>query len=323
MGRWHAERWQQLPVDITGFYDPASPDEVAARFGAKVFKRLSALVEAVDIVDVCTPTPAHREGVLAAAAGGKAAVCEKPIARRLSDAREMISACEEAGVPLFIAQVVRFFPQYERAKAALERGDLGEPGVIRLLRSGSAPRPQPDSWYYDAERSGGVMMDLSIHDLDFARWCFGEVERVFARGSSRGGVCEHALITLGFENGALGHIEGSWASPPGPFRTALEIAGTGGVLEWDSGDPTPFQASLRPADEAAARVPQSADSPLAPEDDPYFLELEHFLAHLERGTELRVTPQDALAALELSLAAIASLETGQPVTLAPFRQGTL
>lgn len=322
MGNWHAERWQHLPVEIAGFYN-RSPDAArpsVERFGGQIFESLEALVDAVDIVDVCTPTPAHKEGVLAAAIGGKPVVCEKPIARHLSDAQDMIKACDDAGVPLFIAHVVRFFPQYAQAKAALWRGDLGDPGVIRLLRSGTFPRPTPDTWYNSFEKGGGVVMDLSIHDLDFARWCFGEVERVFARGLTFSGksMTDHTLITLGFDNGAIGHIEGSWASPPGPFRTALEIAGTAGIVEWDAADPAPVQASLRVQDEGAEKVPQSADSPLYPEDDPYYLELNHFLNHLEHGGDLRVTAQDGLMALKLSLATIESVRTGHPVSLSSF-----
>ena len=81
---------------------------------------------------------------------------------------------------------------------------------------------------------------------------------------------DHALITLKHENGALSHIEGSWAAPPSPFRTALELAGTQGILEWDALDPAPLQTTLRLPDESASKVPQSADSPLAPEGRPLF-----------------------------------------------------
>lgn len=320
MGNWHAERWQRLPVEIAGFYNrsPAAAEKAVARFGGKVYESVGALAEDVDIVDVCTPTFAHKEGVLAAAKAGKPVVCEKPLARHLEDAAEMIAACEAAGVPLFVAQVVRFFPQYARAKEALESGALGEPGVLRLLRAGVFPRPNPDSWYNSFEKGGGVIMDLSIHDLDFARWCCGEVERVFARGLSFAGksMTDHALITLKFASGALAHLEGSWASPPGSFRTALELAGTGGLLEWDALDPMPVQTTLRVSDERASKVPQSADSPLYPEDDPYYLELEHVLETLEAGGSFRVTPQDGLEALRLALAAIQSLRSGRAVELA-------
>ncbi len=322
MGNWHAERWKLLPVEIAGFYNrsPEAAKKAATRFGGEVYASASDLAQDVDIVDVCTPTFAHKEGVLAAAEAGKPVVCEKPLARHLEDAQEMIAACERAGARLFVAQVVRFFPQYALAKETLLAGDLGRPGVLRLVRSGVFPRPNPDTWYNSFEKGGGVIMDLSIHDLDYARWCFGEVERVFARGLTFAGrsMVDHTLITLKFENGALAHLEGSWASPPSSFRTALELAGDAGLLEWDALEPMPVQTTLRLDDEGAAKVPQSADSPLAPEDDPYYLELKHFLERLETGGSFRVTPQDGLEALRLALAAIHSVKTGQPVELSSF-----
>lgn len=315
MGEWHAERWKQLPVELVGFYNdtPASAEGMVERFGGQVFERLEVLVDAVDIVDVCTPTPHHKAGVLAAAAAGKAVVCEKPLARHLTDAKEMVAACEAANVPLFVGHVVRFFPQYVQAQAALKAGRLGSPGVIRLTRSGGFPRSQ-ESWYDDTGAAGGVVLDLSIHDLDFARWCFGEVETVFARGLTfrNKPKCDHVLITLRFENGALGHVEGSWASK-GAFRTALEIAGSEGLLEWDALEPTPLRTTLEQAEET--KVP---NSPLSSEDDPYFLELKHFLEVLETGGDFKVTPQDALAALKLSLACLESLRAGKPIEVATF-----
>ncbi len=325
IGSWHAARWQQLPVQLVGFYDhtPEHAQRAARTFGGEAFGTLEALLAAVDLVDICTPTFAHKEAVLAAASNPilEAIICEKPIARRLRDAETMIEACEAANVPLFIAHVVRFFPQYARAKALQDAGDLGRPGVLRTVRAGSFPRPDPDTWYSSFTKGGGVVMDLSIHDLDFARWLFGEVERVFARGLTFAGESrrDHALITLRFKNGAIGHIEGSWASPPGQFRTALEVAGEGTLLEWDSGDPSPFLLSVDAAKTGDEKVPGS-DNPLVATDDPYYLELKHVLDCLDAKKPFLVSPRDGLMALKLSLAVIESIKTGQPVTVDTFAE---
>jgi UDP-N-acetylglucosamine 3-dehydrogenase len=332
MGSWHAARLQQLQsdqkgrIELAGFFDVST--EAAAKavteYGGKVFEVFEEFLSAVDVVDVCTPTPYHKEPVLAAAAAGKHVICEKPLARHLSDAAEMVSACETNGVRLFVAQVVRFFGQFSRAKATLESGSIGRPGVIRTVRGGGPPDPNQRTWFTDFGMSGGVIMDVSIHDLDFARWCFGDVERVFARGLTFAGVepYDHALITLRFKNGAIGHIEGSWAYPPGRFRTRFEIACDEGLVEWDSTDPAPLTVTLKPADSGASvAIPQYHD-PLAPEDDPYYLQLEHFVDCLESGDEFLVTPKDGLQAVKLSLAAIESIRTGQPVYLDKFEERT-
>ena len=131
------------------------------------------------MVDICTPGTAHKGPVLAAAAAGKAIICEKPLARMLADAQAMVDACEAAGVPLYVAHVVRFFPEFALAKKQLDSGALGRPAVMRTVRAGSFPRPGnsfSSDYYGDFSRSGGVIQDVGIHDIDYHRWCFGEVE---------------------------------------------------------------------------------------------------------------------------------------------------
>ncbi len=322
-GGMHAERWAQLPVTLVGFHT-RSPDRAraaASTYGGRAFTSLQELLAEVDVVDVCTPTPTHKDLVLAAAAAGKDIICEKPMARRLRDAEAMIAACEEAGVRLFVAHVVRFFPEYARAKEVLDSGQLGRPGIIRTVRGGNFPAPGAQNWYADFEQSGGVIVDLLIHDIDYARWCFGDVARVFARGLTFSGVqdTDHVLLTLRFHNGAIGHLEGSWAYPPGNFRTRLEIAGDGGLLEVDSLEVLPFSVTLKQEGRALVAGVPVPESPMHPTDDPYYREIAHFLSCLESGEDFLVSPQDGLEALRIALAAIESLKTGRPVDVGTFR----
>ncbi len=326
IARVHADRWQKMPgAEIAGYFDivPEAAQRAVAQYGGRVYDSLHGLLADVDAVDICTTAVAHKEPILAAAAAGVPMVCEKPLARRLRDCYEIVETVERTGTPLFVAQVVRFFPQYARAKQLLDSGQLGEPGVIRTVRGGSMPRAGGtfhSSYYSDFEQSGGTILDVSIHDIDFVRWCFGEVERVFARGLMFAGEGkDHALITLRFENGALGHIEGSWAFPPGKFRTRLEIAGTKGIVEWDSLDRDPMEISLIDPD-AGPDVTASSASPLAVEDDPYYGELAHFIECIESRKPFLVSPHDGLMAVKISLAAIESERRGEPVRIAEFNE---
>lgn len=322
IGAWHAVRWKQLPVELVGFYDVSSETaaKAVAEFGGQAFDSLDDLLATVDVADVCTPTPYHKTPVLTAAAAGKDIICEKPLARHLCDAEEMVATCQAAGVRLFVAQVVRFFRQFAQAKAILASGALGRPGFIRTVRGGS--NPSRCAWFSDFEQSGGVVMDFSIHDLDFARWCFGDVERVFSSGLTFAGVGphDHALISLRFKNGAIGHIEGSWAYPPGCFRTRFEIAGHEGLVEYDSLAPASLMVTLQSDESSQSPGVSQSHNSLAPHDDPYFAELEHFLDCLESGDEFLVSPQDGLEAVKLSLAAIESIRTGQPIYLDEFEE---
>lgn len=320
----HAVGWQRLPVELVGYYDvrPEAAQAFRDAYGGTAYTDLDAFLADVDVVDICTPGTVHKQNVLDAAAAGKAIACEKPLARDLADCQEMVQACEAAGVPFFVTHVVRFFRQFESAKAQIDAGAIGTPGVIRTVRAGDFPRFDPRNTYYaDFTRSGGVILDVGIHDIDFQRWCCGEVTRVFARGLTFAGIseCDHALITLRFESGAIGHIECSWAHPTGLGHTRLEIAGDGGLIEWDSRHKAPLRTVMRPdtREEAPAL---STFSPLAAHDDPYTAELAHFLDHLENGTPLRVTAHDALMAVKVSLAAIESVRSGQPVEIATFQE---
>jgi UDP-N-acetylglucosamine 3-dehydrogenase len=316
MGKMHARRWAQLPVELAGFYTrrPERAQAAAEHHGGRAFPSLEALLSAADVVDVCTPTPTHKDLVLAAAAAGRHIICEKPMARHLDDAEEMIAACQVAGVRLFIAHVVRFFPEYARAKELLDSGQLGRPGVIRTVRGGSFPASDTQTWFTDFEQSGGVILDLLIHDIDYVRWCLGDVATVFARGLTFSDVddADHVLLTMRFRSGALGHLEGSWAYPPGNFRTRLEIAGDGGLLECDSLDTLPLSLTLKRGETSPAAGVPVPESPMHAADDPYYREIAHFLSCLESGADFLVSPQDGLEALRIALAAIESLRTGQP-----------
>jgi predicted dehydrogenase len=324
IARVHADRWKQMPhVELAGYYDilPEAAQRAVNEYGGRVFASLEEMLANVDAVDICTTAIAHKEPILAAAEAGVPMVCEKPLARHLADCYEIVEGVERTGTPLFVAQVVRFFPQYAKAKETLDSGALGKPGVIRTVRGGSMPRlgsAFSSNYYADFSQSGGVILDVSIHDIDYVRWCFGEVERVFARGLMYAGEPkDHTLITLRFENGAIGHIEGSWAFPPNKFRTRLEIAGTDGMLEWDSLDHAPVEMTLY-GENVNPDVTITSASPLATEDDPYYAELSHFIDCIETNKPFLVSPYDGLMAVKISLAAIESERRSEPVRIADF-----
>jgi predicted dehydrogenase len=319
IGGWHASRWQALPVELAGFYDsdPARSAALAAQYGGQAFASLEATLDDCDLIDICTPPALHASATIAAARAGKHVICEKPIARHLADARAMIAACESAGVRLFVAHVVRFFPEFARAKAVLDSGALGRLGVVRSVRGGAPPGHS--AWFRDVVQSGGVMLDVAIHDIDYMRWLCGDVVRVFARGLTfRGLQVDHALISLRFASGAIGHIEGSWAFPAGNFRTSLELAGTEGLLAHDSDQAKPLEVQYHAGAEPAS--PPALGSPAPMSDDPYFQEFQHAIEAIESGSAFLVTPDDALAALRVALAALESLRTGRPIDVATFEE---
>jgi predicted dehydrogenase len=317
MGRVHTAAYGRMPhAQVVGIADIRrdAAQALAQTCAARPYASLEAMLAAqeVDVIDVCVPTYLHRECVLRAAAAERHVICEKPLARTLDDAKAMIAACEHADVRLFVAQVVRFFPEYALVKERVDAQALGRVGTVYASRGGVFPTAWED-WYASPELSGSVIVDSMIHDFDFLRWCFGDVRRVFAKSTIlRGhGRLDHAFVSLRFASGVIANVEGTWAYPAG-FRTQLEIAGDRGLIQHDSAAATPLQHHRRSDEQASAGVAVPA-SPLL--TDPYQRELEHFLDCLQTGAPARVTAQDALAALEVALAALASAQSGRPVLL--------
>jgi predicted dehydrogenase len=317
MGQTHARAWSNTSATIAGFLSRhnQSAAELSRTYGGRVFPDLPGLLAEVDVVDICTPTHLHHEMALAAAAAGKAIICEKPLARTLNQAQEIIAACKEAGVKLLVAHVVRFFPEYALAKAQVDAGEIGQPAVLRLRRGAFQPKKEEDNWFIDLSKSGGVILDMMIHDFDYARWVAGEVSSVFAkrlRANHPEAPVDHALVILTHENGAISHVEGSWAYPPPLFRTAIEIAGSNGWIQTDSEQHAAVKVFEHRRGDDAPDVPQPG-SPLA--EDPYTTQIRSFYDSLADDAPIAVGGHEGLAALQIALAAIESVETGQVIQL--------
>jgi predicted dehydrogenase len=318
MGTAHAAAWMRTPAKLAGIYslDTESLQRNAAQTGAAVYHEIDALIDAVDVVDICAPTHLHHEMILKAAAAGKHVVCEKPLARYIRDAESAVAACRAAGVMLLVGHVVRFFPEYARAQQTVLAGEVGKVGIIRLSRCSYKPyRNDPGSWFHDPAKSGGMIIDLMIHDFDYARWIGGDVESVFARSISTtfdNASIDHALAILSHKNGVLSHVEGGWSYPPPTFRTAFEIAGDRGLIEHPAESSAPVR--VHAAETAASSAVAVPRSPL--DEDPYTTEIKHFY-HVLNGdiAQPRVTAEDALEALRIAEAAVRSAQTGRAVKL--------
>jgi myo-inositol 2-dehydrogenase / D-chiro-inositol 1-dehydrogenase len=323
MGTTHAAAWANTPARLYGIYsaDRVGAQKLAEPYRARIYDDLTDLLQNVDVVDICTPTHLHYDVVMQAARIGKHIVCEKPLARTAQQGQEMIVACESTGVHLLVGHVVRFYPQYVSAKIAVERGDIGSPAVLRLTRCGFKPGWATDNWLDDETRSGGMMLDLMIHDFDYARWVAGDVVSVFAKRlrTQRPDVPDdYAIAILRHRSGAISNIEGGWAYPPPLFRTALEIAGDAGLIEMPAGSGDPLDIHLKQAAQSEGEAVMLATSPLS--EDPYTTQIRHFYDVLTgQDIQPRVTAGDALAALEIALAAIESARTGRQVSLEEVR----
>jgi UDP-N-acetylglucosamine 3-dehydrogenase len=313
IGAIHLSSYANMPeAEVVGVADalPQIATAGAAVVGARAYSSYEDLVSAeeVEVVDVCLPTAYHRELALKAARDGKHVILEKPIARNLEDAEAIIEAFDGNSQRLFVGHVVRFFPEYARIKGMIEGGDLGTVGVARASRRSPFLTGWND-WYADWRMSGGVLLDLVIHDFDFLRWALGEVERVYAKGvlGREYNRLDYALVTLRFAGGAIAHVEGQWGYP-GPFNYSIEVAGSRALVVADSNEPAPLQLLG-----GAVRSGESPD--VITGKSPFQTELEHFIRCAATGEEPMVEPKDAYEALRIGHAATESVMTGKPVTL--------
>lgn len=315
MGGVHLNAYAGIPeVEVVGVADARieSAAAGAAIVGARPYASYDELVAAedVEVVDVCLPTAFHRELAVRAAAEGRHVILEKPISRTIEDAREILDAFTDDGPRLFVGHVVRFFPEYVGIKEKIAAGDLGTVGVVRTSRRSPFLLGWND-WYADWRVSGGVLLDLVIHDFDFLRWALGEVDRVYARGllGHEYNRLDYALVTLRFASGAIAHVEGHWGFP-GPFNYSIEVAGSRGLLTIDSTEPDSLELIGGTAE---------GDLDLAAGTSPYTTELEHFIHCIATGEDSIVEGRDAYEALRIGLAATESVLTGEPVTLGGHR----
>lgn len=154
----------------------------ASRFRTYADYREMMDKEALDYVDIALPTDLHCEATVAALDRGLHVLCEKPMARSVTECERMIAAAERNGRKLMIGQCLRFWPEYEFLKACVDDGRYGAVTCAYFFRGGGTPKWSHENWLLTKERSGGCLLDQHIHDVDTINWLFGLPEAVSTLG---------------------------------------------------------------------------------------------------------------------------------------------
>lgn len=136
------------------------------------------LKESIDMVDICLPTPLHMPVAADMLRRGYHVLCEKPMCRTFDQAKKLLETAKTAKGKLMIGQCLRFFPEYDFLKQAVDSGEFGKPVSAVFRRLSAPPVWAFENWYMDIEKSGGCMLDMHIHDIDMARYLFGEPDAV-------------------------------------------------------------------------------------------------------------------------------------------------
>jgi myo-inositol 2-dehydrogenase/D-chiro-inositol 1-dehydrogenase len=277
----------------------------------------------IDMVCVGAPNFTHRDIVIAAAEAGKHVVCEKPLARTLSEAREMLAAAEHAGIKLMYAELICFAPRYVRAKELIDEGTFGR--VFQIKHGETHFGPHSD-WFWQGERSGGgVLMDMGCHSIEIIRWLYDKpaIESVTAElgtfvHGDRTDLEDHALVTIRFAGDRLGVVEASWAKPGG-MDDRLDIQGSAGTCHGDM----MAQSSLFTYSDVGYGYSVEKGTTtgysftIAEEYYNYGMpqEMQHFTDCVRNDSEPMETGRDGLVSLEVIYAAYRSAATGRRITL--------
>lgn len=265
-------------------------------------------------VIIATPTHTHLAWVRKAAAAGRHILCEKPLTLTLEETDEAIRVARQAGVRLQVGLMRRFDPDVREAKRALTEGRIGKPVIYKAVqRDESAPPPT----FCDPAVSGGILVDMGIHEFDVGRWLFGqEVSEVYAVAGpivheevGAVGDIDNVCVQLRLAGGGIGHVDLSRNARYGD-DVRFELLGSEGALFWGDLPRRPLTIGGSYTLSQAA-VPVSAERFLPA----WSAQAASFAAAIRSDRDPEVTGAEARAAFAIALAARRSLETRKPVSL--------
>jgi UDP-N-acetylglucosamine 3-dehydrogenase len=318
MGSAHASNYAALGDRVRVKWVASRTTEraqkVAETVGAQFTTDLEEAIGDPDVavVDVCLPTPLHRQSVERAFAEGKHVFLEKPIALTLEDADAILDAAGRSGRLFMVGLVLRFWPEYVELRRRVAGGELGRPLSVSAHRL--SPPADWNDWMADPAQSGGTTVDLMIHDFDQMNWLLGTAQTVYAREPAPG----HIVASVEYD-GATGVGEGSMRMPRSyPFSSNIRVLCEGGAAEYAfSAAPAEDGGNIgAPTGVRGLRL-YSAEGP--PENapiesaDPWGPEIAYFVECVEQGrAPEQGTGEQAREALQVALAANRSLESGRP-----------
>jgi inositol 2-dehydrogenase len=303
--------------------DPAGTlaKDVAEEFDiARSYTDPMALMDdtSVDAIVIVTPTHVHREQVIAAASKKKPIFCEKPPALSLDEVARMKASIESTGTFFQMGFMRRFDPGYAAAKKQIDAGRIGMPLVFKAT---SRDPFRPSLEYANPKSSGGMLIDMGIHDFDLARWFMGDVKSVAAVGATIAypeletvGDIDNAIASLTFASGKLGVVDLTRSGIYG-YDISTEILGLEGTIR------------IGYIRETAILVMTKANG-VQHDTVPYFMErfrdaytnqLQNFAQNVLHGRPAPITIDDGMEALRIGVAATKARETGQTVDVATIR----
>lgn len=249
--------------------------------GIELFSDFDAMIAGagLDAISLTLPTHLHAEFCKKALLQGLNVLCEKPMALHIGDCDRMIKAAHLGGKVLQIGHCLRFWPEYAKAKEIVAGGQYGKIVAATFQRVGAPPTWSPDNWFVDEERSGGMAMDLHIHDTDYIQYLLGVPKAVCSHGAvTPNGLLVHMVTQYEYGDDMVVTAEGGWAMTPGfGFEMSFNLALEKATIVYDS------------VRDPALKVCPAQGEPFTPElpqGDGYVRQIDHF-ARLMQGQEVK------------------------------------
>lgn len=324
MGKMHTNCYRSLRnVRVVGVSDirQGKAKEIANLSGARVFGNTDELInnKEIDAIGVFLPTHLHKELVIKSARAKKHIFCEKPFALTLEDAEEMIRETKKAKVKLMIGMVLRFWPEYIEFKRIVDSKIYGRLIALTCTRLSSRPIFGCDKWYFDPKRSGGVALDLHIHDTDYIYYLLGIPKSVYSlKNKSTQGI-EYINTMYNYEDTVV-NAESGWVEKSFGFVQAIRgVFENGTVLEYNSKNQPLIIYGKEKAE--LVNIPKLKVDSIdvggnISELGAYYNEDKYWIECLQNDKyPARVSPEEAKMSLEIVLKEIESVETKKEILL--------
>jgi len=320
IGKIHAENILRMPdVHLKKVVDPYLDEAWAESLGLKTSLHPETIFSdsEIEAVLICSPSPIHAEQIIKAAQAGKHIFCEKPIDLSPDRIEEALKVVDREGVKLQVGFNRRFDVNFKRLKEAAISGDMGQIYLIKI--TSRDPSPPPIEY---VKESGGIFLDMTIHDFDMVRYLSGsEIEEVYAVGKvliepaiGVTGDVDTAVTTMKLKNGALAAIDNSRQAVYGYDQRAEVFGSKGSMVVLNE---TPSKTVL------STRESVKSDRPLnfflERYQESYLVEIEEFIQSLRENRESSVTGRDGLVAIQIGLAAKRSLEKRKPIHVSSIK----
>ena len=287
--------------------DPAALAEKCAEFNADPIAEIEGLNARsdVDAFLIGSPPLYHYDNVLTLAPIGKPIYCEKPLCTTAALCIEMIDACSRYGVKLFVGQVLRLFPLFWRSHEVIESGVVGTPQLIVIRRSGFGGA-FTYGWRTRMEESGGMLLEVNSHELDYMLFVMGEAQSVLATGfnlTQHGDFDDAMVVQIRFKNGGRGVLHSSLSSPVGEYGVHIQCS-RGNIVHGGFGGELRYKL-FNETDAVVIKREDLNDRP-----DPYDWELTSFFDWVEKDTPPLFTGETGRANVAVADAAYRSLASG-------------